>query len=172
MLLPDHLRTLAGAAKCKKQYVVITGKYGHRRPRLERIKAALATYGLTGLILDEYPDIEEQSLPEKLVTYASICRFVIVDDVEPSGHIDELRLCHELKFITAVLRQRGRPATAMHAALSEEVTFLKVISYERDTQLETAVVEAAEWAAQAVDERANTLNRLYQAWRSPAKIMR
>src|SRR5260370_21454083 len=102
LMMADHMRTLLNAARCKKNYVLILGKYGKAREHLLTLKNALAIRGLTGLILDEYPDIEEQSLPEKMVTYANICRFVLVDDFAPSGHIKELDLCQNLKFVTAV----------------------------------------------------------------------
>lgn len=172
LLVPDHIRALSSAARCKKQFVLITGKYGEHRGRLERIKNVLKRLGFIGLILDEYPDIEEQSLAEKMVTFASIARFVIVDDVAPSGHIDELGICHERKFITAVLRLAGRGATVMQADLMTEVDFMKTIAYDSNTEIEDAVEKATAWANAAVEERSRTLNRLYSSWRSPDKIMR
>jgi hypothetical protein len=172
LLMPDHLRTLAGAARCKKKYVLITGKYGEHRSRLDQIKKQLASLGLIGMILDEYPDIEEQSLAEKMVTYASICRFVIVDDFLPSGHINELGICHERKFITAILRLKGRASTAMQSDISEEVGFIKSFVYELSDAFEKAVDLAAQWANTAVEERAKKLNREYSSWRSPERIMK
>jgi hypothetical protein len=171
LIVPEHLRTLANAARCKKKYVLILGSYGDKRDRLTRIKDALLKSGLVGLILDEYPDIEEQTLTEKLVTYAAFCRFVIVDDLAPSGHIKELDICHDLKFISAVLRMHGRPATAMQADIGDEVSFIKEFSYTDDASLEQTIVEAATWAGGAVIERAKSLNRKYSAWRSPTQLM-
>lgn len=171
LIMPDHFRTLMDAARCKKRYVLILGSYGNKRERLERIKVALTNAGLVGLILDEYPDIEEQSLTEKMVTYASISRFVIVDDLAPSGHITELSVCHDLKFITAVLRERGRPSTAMQADIGDEVSFIKEFNYAEEIDLEQAVTAAVTWAGEAVTERAKSLNRKYSGWRSPTKIM-
>ena len=171
LILPDHLRTLANAARCKKKYVLICGSYGDKRDRLVRIKDALRKAGLVGLILDEYPDIEEQTLAEKMVTYAAFCRFVIVDDFAPSGHLDESRIREERKFISAFLRMRGRPATAMQADIGDEVSFIKEFSYADDASLEQVVIDAATWADGAVMERAKRLNRRYSAWRSPTQIM-
>ncbi len=171
LIVPEHLRTLANAARCKKKYVLIVGSYGDKRERLARIKGALEKTGLVGLILDEYPDIEEQTLTEKMVTYAAFCRFVIVDDVAPSGHIKELDICHDLKFISAVLRFQGRPATAMQADIGDEVSFIKEFSYEDEASLEQTIVEAVTWAGGAVIERAKSLNRKYSAWRSPTQLM-
>jgi hypothetical protein len=171
LIVQDHLRTLANAARCKKKYALILGSYGDKRDRLVRIKGALAKTGLVGLILDEYPDIEEQTLTEKMVTYAAFCRFVIVDDIAPSGHIKELDICHDLKFISAVLRMRGRPATAVQADIGDEVSFIKEFSYSDDASLEQAITDAATWASGIVKERTKNLNRKYSAWRSPTQIM-
>lgn len=171
LLMPDHFRTLAGAARCKKKYVLITGKYGKHRLRLESIKKRLADIELTGMILDEYPDIEEQSLAEKMVTYASICRFVMVDDLLPSGHINELGICHERKFVTAVLRLGGRASTAMQADIGQGVDYIKVFDYESEGDFEKVVSAASAWANSEVEERSKELNRMYSSWRSPERIM-
>jgi hypothetical protein len=170
LVMPDHFRTLANAARCKKRYALIVGSYGERRERLKLIKEALVRVGLVGLILDEYPDIEEQTLTEKMVTYASICRFVIADDIAPSGHIKELDICHDLKFITAVLRPKGRASTAMQADISDEVSFIKGFDYEEDAELGQLVEQAAAWASEAVSLRSQSLNRKYSGWRSPVRI--
>ena len=169
--MPDHYRALANAARCKKNYVLIAGKYGDRRPRLDKIKQVLDSLNLVGLILDEYPDIEEQSLAEKMVTYASICRFVLVDDVEPSGHVKEMDLCQELKFVTAILRARGKASTAMHADIADEVSFIRDFSYDSDAEFEGVILEAARWADETVKKRAMTLNWRYRDWRGPDRTM-
>jgi len=171
MVMPDEWRALASAARCKKRHVLIAGQYGENRPRLERIKKSLSSLGFTGLILDEYPDIEEQSLPEKMVTYASICRFVIADDFLPSGHIEELSICSERRFVTAILRSNGRASTTMQASITDDVSFMREFSYALDAQLETTVLEAARWAHQSVTERAIMLNHKFSSWRGPNKMM-
>ncbi len=55
LIIPDHYRALYNAARCKKRYVLIAGKYGDYRKRLELIKRILDSLGFVGLILDEYP---------------------------------------------------------------------------------------------------------------------
>lgn len=171
LVLPDDRRALAAAARCKKRHVLIAGKYGAHRSRLEKIKTVLSSAGFIGLILDEYPDIEEQSLPEKMVTYASICRFVIVDDLVPSGHINELGICSERKFVTAILRKGGRASTAMQADIADEIQFMREFSYMEDTDFEARILDAAKWADETVNSRARRLNRKYSEWRGPDKIM-
>jgi hypothetical protein len=171
LVLPDDRRALANAARCKKKYVLILGKYGDQRPRLEKFRRALSSLGFVGMILDEYPDIEEQSLTEKMVTYASICRFVVVDDLVPSGHISELEICAQRRFVTAILRLQGKASNAMQADMSDDLPLMGEFSYEGDVELEAKVAEAAKWADTTVTERAMKLNRRYGAWRGPNKMM-
>ena len=153
LLLSDHYRTLANAARCKKRYVLIAGRYGDHRPRLEIIKKSLEVLGFVGLILDEYPDIEEQSLAEKMTTYAAISRFVIVDDFVASGHLSELEICRERKFITGVLRFQGQATTAMQADIDSEVAYIKTFEYDSFNDFQDCVLRASAWANAAVAER-------------------
>lgn len=169
LISPTHVRALYNAARCKKNCVLIAGKYGEARQRLTSIKEAIAELGFVGLILDELYDIEEQSLPEKFVTYASICRFVIVDDIAPSGHLMELPICHERKFVTGLLRQEGKPSSAMAADAADETTFIREFHYDASGYVEAAR-RAALWADEEVNKRAKRLNRKYN--RSPEKVLR
>lgn len=166
----QYFRTLANIARCKKQYVLILGKYGEHRIRLERIRGALSKFGLDGLILDDLPDIEEQSLAEKMVTFSSIARFVICDDLVPSGHINELEICSERRFTTAILRLKGRPSTAMQTDIADGVSFMRAVEYECSDDLEDAVAEAVKWAQNVVRARSYNFNRKY-SWRSPQNIL-
>ena len=150
---------------------MILGKYGEHRDRLETIRTSLRQFKLEGLILDDIPDIEEQSLAEKMVTFASIARFLICDDLVPSGHINELEICSERRFTTAILRLKGRPSTAMQADIADGVSFMRSVEYDSDNDLETAVAEGVKWAQEVVQIRSYNFNRKY-SWRSPQKILR
>lgn len=169
LLDPEHWRALRNVARCKKKVVLIIGKYGEHRARLEQLQKLLAARGYQGLILDDFPDIQEQSLPEKMVLFASIARFVLCDDIAPSGHIEELRICSEMKFTTAILRGGGRASTAMQACISLNVDYMRVFEFEMSAFEETAVT-ALGWAEEKVRERAAAFNRLYD-WRSPEKML-
>jgi hypothetical protein len=166
----EHWRALRNVARCKKKVVLIIGKYGDHRARLEQIEKLLADRGYQGLLLDNFPDIEEQSLPEKMVLFASIARFVLCDDSAPSGHIDELRICSEMRFTTAILRPLGRASTAMHADLAVHVDYMCAFQFEEQT-FDQALVDALRWAEEKVLERSASFNRLY-GWRSPEKILK
>jgi hypothetical protein len=167
----EYYRTLTNIARCKKRHVLILGKYVEHRGRLERIRTSLRQFNLEGLILDDLPDIEEQSLAEKMVTFASIARFLICDDLVPSGHINELEICSERRFTTAMLRLKGRPSTAMQADIADGVSFMRAVEYESDDDLENAIDEGVRWAQEIVRTRSYNFNRKY-SWRSPQKILR
>jgi hypothetical protein len=171
LLSRDHLRTLANIARCKKKYVLIIGKYGEDRPRLERIRYVLKDFGLIGVLVDDLPDIEEQSLAEKMVTFASIARFVICDDSTASGHINELDICSERRFTTAILRPKGRGATVMQADIADDVWFMRVIDYDGPDDFEAAVRRSVSWALGTVLLRSYNFNRRYQ-WRSGQNVLR
>jgi hypothetical protein len=171
LLTRDHFRTLANVARCKKNHVLIIGKYGENRPRLEKIRGVLKEFGFVGLIVDDLPDIEEQSLAEKVVTFASIARFVICDDIAASGHINELDICSERRFTTAILRRGGKGATLMQADIADDVSFMRAIDYQNDEDLEDAVRKGVLWAQETVVTRAQNFNRRYQ-WRSGQNVLR
>ncbi len=169
LLGPEHWRALRNVARCKKKVVLIIGKYGEHRSRLEQIEKLLAEKGYQGVVLDNFPDIEEQSLPEKMVLFASIARFIVCLDEAPSGHIDELRICSDMQFTTAILRPHGMPSTAMQANLALSVDHMQVFDV-KEYAFEQAVIAALEWAEKKVLERSAAFNRLY-GWRSPDKIL-
>lgn len=139
---------------------------------MDLIRAALKRNGLVGIVLDEYSDIEEQDLTEKMVTFASLSKFVLADDIAPSGHIQELKICQDLRFVTAVLRLGGRSSTMMQADLTGDLKYMKEFAYQAEADLSETVTAAADWARSAIFERSKRLNRLYSDWRSPDNIMR
>jgi hypothetical protein len=59
----------------------------------------------------------------------------------------------------------------MQADLADNVSFIREFDYPVDDQLESALVEAATWADEAVKERSKALNRKYSVWRDPQKMM-
>ena len=106
-----------------------------------------------------------------MVTFASIARFVICDDLVASGHINELDICSERRFTTAVLRLKGKASTAMQADIADDVLFMRAIEYESDDKLEDAVQAAVHWAQDTVTKRSQNFNRKYE-WRNRQNVLR
>jgi hypothetical protein len=77
-----------------------------------------------------------------------------------------------MRFVTAVLRCKGRASTMMQADLTAELSYMKDFDYESDSDLAEVVRWASDWADLAVRERSKRLNRRFSNWRSPEKIMK
>jgi hypothetical protein len=170
LLSPPHWRALQDVSRTKKNTVLIIGKYGDNTIRLREIQDVLRKRSCEGILLEDFPDIEEQSLPEKMVLFACIARYVLCDDSFPSGHIEELKICSDLRFTTAILRPKGMASTAMQADLDQCCDFMKAFGYDSGNRL-SVLADALSWADEKVRERSAKFNQTY-GWRSPEKILR
>jgi hypothetical protein len=166
----EHWRALRNAARCKKKIVLILGKYGENVGRLRKVQVELAKAGYEGVILQDFPDIEEQSLPEKMILFASIARFVLCDDTFPSGHVIELKICADIRFTTAILRPQGQAATAMQADIAENCDYMRAFPYTEATFVDS-IRTSIEWAEEKVQERSATFDQTY-SWRTPETLLK
>lgn len=166
VFLTDISRALGNAARAKRRTVLVLGSYSDPGgDRLARIRAKLKAIELDGVSLDGFADIHQQSLFEKMLMFGSLAKFVVCDESAASGHLIELKACSDIGFVTAILRNQGRPVTWMNSDIAAERTYMKVFSYASDGDLEQAVKGAVEWANSRVDERSDYYNRLYP-WRN------
>jgi len=170
LLSPPHWRALRDVSRTKKNTVLIIGKYGDNTTKLREIQDVLQKNGYEGVLLQDFPDIEEQSLREKMALFACIARYVLCDDSFPSGHITELSICSQLRFTTAVLRPQGMASAAIDADLDKGSDFIKAFAYDPDNLL-SVLADALLWAEEKVRERSAEFNQLYK-WRSPEKTLR
>ena len=167
LFMTDIVRALAGAARAKERTVLILGSYKDEgRERLKQIRGALQALRFEGVILDDFADIQQQSLFEKMLMFGSLARFLICDESVASGHLIELKACADIGFVTAILRARGRPVTWMNSDIAAERTYMKIIPYQDDNQIPDAVRDAVTWAEGKVDERRIYYNKEYP-WRNP-----
>jgi hypothetical protein len=148
------VRALTAAARSMRKTVLLIGSYGDGvASLLKEVKACLEVKGFIGALLVDYPDIKEQSLPQKMLLFGSISRFVICLDLRPSGHIAELETCARAGFVTAVLRSRQEGSTWMQDDIAARHTFMKVFEYvEQD--LESTISSALSWGESKVQELA------------------
>jgi len=149
--LPDYARTY------RKKVVLILGSYSSDgRARLTEIKAGLTDLNYDPLLVEDIEDLPGQTLQQKVVMLGSLARFVVLDDTEPSGHLTELRLCQENGWLTAVLRPRGRPSSAMSANPGLLSSVILEVNFDpKDLHLELAKV--ALWAERRHDELSGAL---------------
>jgi len=121
-------------SRIKKNTVLIIGKCGDNTTKLREIQDVLQKGGYEAVLLQDFPDIEEQSFSGKMVLFACIARYVLCDDANPSGHILELKICWDLRFTAAVLRPLGIASTAMQADIDQSCDFMKVVGYDPDNR--------------------------------------
>jgi len=126
---------------------------------------------LDGILAEDFADIEEQDMPQKVVTLMSLSRFVICDDTARAGQNSELEIAKWLQPVVAILRKDGRPTTMMQASIDSGVTTRKVFGYASENEWPNLISQAVRWANEEVEKRTAELNRLLY-WRHGQKVMR
>jgi hypothetical protein len=167
VFLTDLMRALGTAARAKRKTVLILGSYSKEgRERMNRTREALETKGFVGVQLDDFADIHQQSLFEKMLMFGSLSRFLICDDSISSGHLMELKAAADIGFVTIILRPEGRSATWMNAEIAKGRDYMRVFPYKKTEEFLEIMNIATEWAEQKVAERVEYHNREYP-WRKP-----
>jgi len=165
LFLTDLVRALGSAARAKQRTVLVLGPYKDEgRKKLAIIRNALEKDGLEAVILDDFADIHQQSIFEKMLMFGSLARFIVCDESESSGHLIELKACAEIGFVTALLRPGGKSPTWMNADIAHDRSYVKAIAYESNEDLSSKVLEAVQWAEKKIKERTDYYNREYP-WR-------
>ena len=131
--------------------VLVLGKdTGPSLDLLKRIAARLETHGYFTYIIKEQPDRTGESVIQKVMRHALMCRFVIVENTEPSGHLYEIpHAAKAAECVTVVLQQAGKGATWMFEDAYGKHRHWHKIEY---TDVEPAVDASIEWAEHFVAE--------------------
>jgi len=144
--------------------VFIIGQDTTEVHKLQAIQSTVNGMGYRGLIAKDIEDFRIQTLEEKVELLGSLCRFVICENSVASGHIDELKICANNHFVTAILQQIGSGATRMQADYEMDYSFIKTFTYADVKNVDDAVRSTIEWAEQKIRERQEALGRFYP-WR-------
>lgn len=160
----EVIHLLGSLGSFKRNIVLVLGQDTTEIHRLRAIQNRLKELGYTGIIVKDIADIEIQSIEEKVNMLASLCRFVVCENSVASGHIDELKICAQNRFVTAILQQEGLGATWMQADYSLDYSFIRSFHYPTLESIKAFVDAAVEWAEAKLEERRNFLNGLYH-WR-------
>lgn len=163
-IFSESINILQNIADIKQNTVLIIGQDTTEINRLRVIKERLSYNNYVGIIVKDISDIEIQSIEEKVNMLASLCRFVICENTVASGHIDELKICANNRFVTAILQEEGRGATWMQSDYNVDYSFMKTFYYPSLKEINPVVDAAIEWAEQKIDERRLRFNDLYK-WR-------
>lgn len=149
----------------KEKTVLLLGNYNcDGSTRLDSIAECLRNSGYEPIMLKDIPDHPHQNLSQKVVTFGSASRFVVIDDSCPSGHIAEFEKCKQNDWVTILLHGDGQRSTSMTAATE---TYSKVIrEFDFDvSNPQAAVDEATHWAENVLDELKRALRGSYP-WRA------
>jgi hypothetical protein len=133
--------------------VLILGKdTGLALDRLKRIESKLQELGYYTYIIKEQSDKAGESVIQKVMRYALSSKFVLIENTEASGHLYEIpHVTKAAECVTVVLQAEGKGATWMFEDAYAKHRHWHKITY-KDTELEDAVEQAAEWAEKFVGE--------------------
>lgn len=162
-LLSGLSKTYADLIQSRRAAVVIIGQDTTEITRLRAIQHWLYRSGYDGILVKDLPDIPEQTIEEKVELLCSMCRFIICENTTPSGHIDELKICHLNRFITVILRKAGEGATWLQADYEMDMSFMMEFVYKQT--VEEVLPNACLWAEETVRRRLEYLEKKYP-WRS------
>jgi hypothetical protein len=132
--------------------VLVIGSYSEEGiKRLRSIEGFLFSMGYDPVLIADYPSGQE-SLEAKMLSFATISRFVVYESTFASGGIDELAICKQNDLVTAVLHEEGRMATSMQKHYGLEHTFITFFPYQQ-SNFSDSVRGAAEWAETVLSKR-------------------
>lgn len=78
----------------RRKSVLLLGSYDEAgEARLVAIEASLIKSGYSPVLIKNVPDIEHYDLSQKVTAVGTICKFVVIDDSSPSGHLTEIEIC-------------------------------------------------------------------------------
>lgn len=149
--------------KYRKDCILIIGNDTDKDSllRLQRIQEKLRSLNYEGVLLKDYPDIQEQSIEEKMNLFGSLAKFVICENSYYSGHIDELSICARNRFVTVIMQETRRYTTYLQMCYPIDFSFIKKIEYKLDS-LEDNVTKAVQIGESLVIRRKRALNREYK----------
>ncbi|HXJ18062.1 MAG TPA: hypothetical protein VNM68_12810, partial [Candidatus Polarisedimenticolia bacterium] len=140
----------------------VIGKYGENTERLRQVQALASIKGYHAILLKDYEDIQELSLPEKALLFGLLSCFVICDDTVASGHNEELPILANAGFVIAILCPTTGCSSWMHAHFPTSFRNVRVFEYSSD--ISARIQEAILWAEQQAQQVTRDWNELYP-WR-------
>lgn len=156
--ISDYINTF------KEKTVLLLGDYDEPGiARLERIENLLKVRGYEPILIQNLPDNPYQDLRQKVSAVGIVARFVVVDDSSKSGHLVELQICDQNKWVTVILRADGKGSSWMTAGFSELSNVILEQPYDPEAP-ETAVDVGCNWAEQKLEELQRKFDKLYP-WR-------
>jgi len=103
----------------KERTVLLLGDYDEAGlQRLQVIKDTLKELGYEPLLIKDIPDHPYQDISQKVIAVGAVSKFIVVDDCSKSGHLSEIEICKQNRWVTILLRADGIGGTWMTADAS------------------------------------------------------
>lgn len=152
-------------SKWKEKTILVLGSYASEgEARLRGICQALYEMGYNPITVKDIPDEPHQNLDQKMQMLGSLSRFVVVDDTDPSGHLKEIKICEDSRWVTVMLRAYGKASSYITRGSSAYSSVVLEKEYSPEDP-KSAIQEAAKWAEGKLAEMRVRLDREYP-WRS------
>lgn len=136
----------------KKGMVLLLGKDTGRSLRLlKRIKNHIESKGFSCVLIKEQPDNLTQGLISKVILYATMSRYVIIENTYPSGHLYELPPVRNAESIIVILQQEGKGASRMPDDMIPKHPLIRRFWYTSDT-FEDTIDDGMEWVEKRIKE--------------------
>jgi hypothetical protein len=133
--------------------VLILGKdTGAGLARLKTIASRLQDLGYYTYIIKEQPDRTGESVIQKVLRFALLSRFIIIENTDASGHLYEIpHVTKAAECVTVVLQEEGKGATWMFEDAYRKHRHWHKFTYKK-SQLGRVIDIAAKWAERFVCE--------------------
>ncbi|MGG3689471.1 hypothetical protein [Caldifermentibacillus hisashii] len=151
---------------CKEKMVLILGKDSPNEylRNLKKIADIVESIGYQPIIIKMEPEIDIKTNEEKMLTYAALARFVIIEKSEPAGQIDEAKICAFNRLPSIWIQKEGTGDTWMQGDYEVDFKNIKTFTYE-ESSLKQCLEKGIHWVEGFLKAKKAQLNRLYP-WRS------
>ncbi|QLK09677.1 hypothetical protein BMG_6455 (plasmid) [Priestia megaterium] len=151
---------------CKDNMVLILGKDSPEEymQELEKIGENVNEMGYSPIFIKKQEEIDSISNEDKMLAYASLSRFIIIEKSYAAGQIDEAKICAINRFPAIWLQKLDMGDTWMQGDYEADFKFIKVIQYEEGT-LKEAIQEGIKWVEDFIETKKQYLNNIYP-WRN------
>jgi len=144
--------------------VLLLGSYDTEgKQRLTAIGQTIEALGYDPILIEDVPDIGPYDLLQKVTAIGAICKIILIDDSSPSGHLAEVEICRNNRWVTILLHNGGKSASWMTAGAS----FTSNVILEQDYDYKDPakpVSDVMKWAEDKIKELEIKLSETYP-WR-------
>jgi hypothetical protein len=150
----------------KEKTVLVLGKDSPEEymQQLINICEMLRQQGYTPILIKDQPEIRTLSNEEKMLAYASISRFIVIEKSYPAGQIDEAKICAFNRVPSIWLQQDGMGDTWMQGDYEVDFKFIHAFSYNQANQCEV-LATAIKWVEDFLEAKSEYLDMKYP-WRN------